>query len=81
MSRETVQQKAGRYLAEARIRVITCNEDDATLLGDARGNGGSYTVTCEEGVWRCDCPTRRDLCCHIAAFQRVTCFSPREPRQ
>lgn len=77
MSRESVREKAARYLNEGRIRVVTCAEDDATLLGDVRGEGVSYAVVCEEGSWSCDCRARSE-CCHIAAFKRVVCFEPRK---
>jgi hypothetical protein len=79
VSRENVMAKAQRYLAEGRIRILACNEDDGTILADVRGTGASYTVERDGERWRCYCSARGE-CCHILALKFVTVFAPKEPR-
>jgi hypothetical protein len=77
VSRETIAEKARRYLCEGRVRVLECHEDDGTALIDVHGSNGSYTVTFERDHWRCDCPTRRGSCSHREAAKLITTFTPR----
>ena len=80
MSRENVIAKAMRYLTEARVRVLFCDEDNGVVTADVRGSGASYTAgRDDERGWYCDCKARGE-CCHIAALKFVTVMEPREPK-
>jgi len=77
MSRETIRKKAGRYLLEARVRVLFCDEDNGIVTADVRGSGSSYTTgRDDERGWYCDCKARGE-CAHIAALKYVTVMEPR----
>lgn len=71
--RETVAEKAARYLAEGRVRVRECSEVAGTMFAEVQGTG-PYAVTVEAGRWRCTCPARTRACCHVQATQRI--FGP-----
>lgn len=69
MSRETIEQKASRYLSEGRLTVrsrsghtveATCTGGDLYRLGHAPGDG-----------WFCDCPAFANPCAHLVALQLV----------
>jgi hypothetical protein len=76
MSRETIRKKAGRYLLEARVRVLFCDEDNGIVTADVRGSGASYTTgRDDERGWYCDCKARGE-CAHIAALKYVTVMEP-----
>jgi len=77
MSRETIRKKAGRYLLEARVRVLFCDEDNGIVTADVRGSGAGYTTgRDDERGWYCDCKARGE-CAHIAALKYVTVMEPR----
>jgi hypothetical protein len=77
MRRETIRKKAGRYLLEARVRVLFCDEDNGIVTADVRGSGASYTTgRDDERGWYCDCKARGE-CAHIAALKYVTVMEPR----
>ncbi len=71
VTREPVEEKARRYLAEGRL---TVGHVDAAgvVLAVCRGESGEYALahTLDDG-WTCDCPARRD-CAHLAALRLVT---------
>jgi hypothetical protein len=79
MSRENAREKALRYLAEGRVRVIECHEDEGLLVADVRGTGASYAVVHDSEGWSCDCEARTE-CAHIIALKQVTVLRPRETR-
>lgn len=79
VSRESVQQKAIRYLAEGRIRIRACLEDDGLLEADVRGLGAVYAAGRNSDGWFCDCPSRTIDCAHVIALKSVTAIEPREP--
>jgi uncharacterized Zn finger protein len=65
---ETVQAKAGRYLAAGRLTVLRVDQDK--VLAECRGGGAVYHVGYSDGRWRCDCPAR-GTCCHLLALMLV----------
>jgi uncharacterized Zn finger protein len=76
--RESIRQKALRYIAEERIRVRVCSEDDGTVEADVRGHGRVYATGRDATGWFCDCAARGE-CCHITALRLVTVLEPRRP--
>jgi uncharacterized Zn finger protein len=71
MTRESLDDKARRYLAEGRIRLVRVEGDniDATVQGDAPR---AYVVTHRPGGWRCSCVATVVRCSHVAAVALVT---------
>lgn len=69
MSRETLEQKAERYLISGRltIRLVTPERIEAHCKGDS---GHAYRLTHENDIWSCSCPAR-GRCCHLTALKRV----------
>lgn len=78
MSRENVHQKAVRYLAEGRVRVRECREDDAHIEADVRGLGAVYSTGRDSGGWFCNCDAKTIDCAHVIALKIITAFEPRE---
>ena len=75
--RENPQAKAMRYLTEARIRILSCDEANGTVTADVRGSGAIYVTGRDDGRgWFCDCKARGE-CAHIAALKYVTAMEPR----
>ena len=78
--RENPQAKAQRYLCEARVRILCCDEANGTVTAAVRGSGALYTTgRDDERGWFCDCKARCE-CAHIAAIKYVTVMEPRELR-
>ena len=75
--RENARLKSARYLAEGRVRILRCDEDQVTLSAEVRGNGCVYVVACEGGLWACSCPAFSKNCAHVLACKSVTVFQPR----
>jgi hypothetical protein len=70
MTRETIADKARRYLCEGRIVVTAVDGDHVTAA--CRGNGEVYQLGHEPGRgWHCSCPVRTDRCAHLQALQLV----------
>lgn len=71
MTRESLDQKAARYLCEGRIRLVRVEGDhiDATVSGDA---ASLYVVTHRPSGWRCSCVATVVRCSHVAAVALVT---------
>lgn len=79
MPRETMDEKALRYVAEGRVRLLRVEADalDATVQG---GRARPYVVTHRAGPgWRCTCIAVSVRCSHMVAVSMVT-LAP-EPRQ
>ena len=71
MTRETVDAKAARYLAEGRIVVTRVLGDEVTAV--CRGDTGSYDLGHTPGRgWWCSCAVRTDKCSHLAALWLIT---------
>jgi uncharacterized Zn finger protein len=78
--RENAHVKARRLLVEGRLRVLSANEDDGYVAAEVRGDSARvYTVSYEDGSWRCDCATL-GVCSHIKAVQLITVCQPREAK-
>lgn len=71
MSRETIEEKAARYLAAGRIKIVRAEGDsiDAMVWGDAYK---TYVVTHRTCGWRCTCVATVVRCSHVAAVALVT---------
>ncbi len=71
MTRETVEEKAIRYLTERRLRIVLVSPD--VVEAAARGNDNTvYRTRREAGKGSaCSCPAR-GRCCHREALERVT---------
>jgi len=67
--RESVEDKARRYLCEARLTVTAVDGDTVTAV--CRGSGEIYECGHDPARgWHCSCPARR--CAHLLALQSVT---------
>jgi len=66
--RETIAEKALRYLGEGRVAVEYA--DGETVRATARGSDAVYRVGFSGGVWACDCPAR-GRCAHLVAVGLV----------
>jgi hypothetical protein len=78
--KENINAKAQRYLCEARVRVVFCDEHNGVVTADVRGSGASYVAgRGDERGWYCDCKARGE-CAHIAALKFVCVLEPRETR-
>jgi hypothetical protein len=78
--REDAATKAKRYLAEARVRVLHCDEEDGTIEAEVRGDGRIYAAGRDESGWRCDCAARTENCAHLRALRLISVLEPRESR-
>jgi hypothetical protein len=70
---ESVDQKAGRYLAEGRVAVLHV---DPRGLGAFRVKGSDddpYDVIYNDG-WSCNCQARVLECAHILACKKISAF-------
>lgn len=72
MARETVRDKAERYLLEGRVIVATV--DRSRVVAYVRGEGAQYVTEWTSGSWECSCPHRARTtdCSHVVALKRVT---------
>ena len=67
MSRESVEDKALRYIAEDRINVVRVDPHTGEADVAARGSGPEpYRVMLRAGAWSCDCPAQI-RCAHQVA--------------
>jgi uncharacterized Zn finger protein len=73
MPRETIDEKAIRYLHERRIRVVRIDGD--RVYGRARGERDVYQLVAGGGRSRCTCPARV-RCCHLAALELIAAALP-----
>jgi hypothetical protein len=70
MTRETVDAKARRLLAEGRVLIVRVRLD--FVIAIVQGDSDSYDVRHDPSGWSCSCPVRRPECSHIAAVRLVT---------
>lgn len=68
--RETVQDKAMRYVRERRLRIHRVDELARVVEASCRGDQVYQLGRDEEGFWWCGCPARR-RCAHLEALQCV----------
>jgi hypothetical protein len=78
--RETVDAKARRYLVEARVRVLQCDEDAGVIEAEVRGDCRIYSTGRDGEGWYCTCAARTVDCSHVRALRLVTILEPREAR-
>jgi hypothetical protein len=76
--RETIREKAGRYLLEGRVRIRSCDEENGIIEADIRGLGAMYSTGRDSAGWHCDCNARTADCAHVIALKTVIAFEPRE---
>lgn len=74
--RETVANKARRYLIEGRIIVTVAAPGHVEAT--ARGAGTIYKLGYTPAGWWCQCPAYR-TCCHLRALQTIA--APDTPHQ
>ena len=69
--RETITEKAERYLHEKRLTIVAVTSD--IVAARCRGQGDAvYVLGWQPGYgWHCSCPARKYICCHISALQTV----------
>jgi hypothetical protein len=77
---ETLDGKARRYLTEARVRILHCDEQDGILEAEVRGDSRLHSAGRDEEGWFCSCPARTPNCSHVRALRLITVLEPREAR-
>lgn len=77
MPRETVRDKASRYLVEGRVVILEAGRYGCAA--HVRGEGAIYVVRWF-GDWTCPHPNRSTHCSHVLACQRVVAvdLTPKE---
>lgn len=78
--RETIHAKARRYLIEARVRVLHCDEEAGLITAEVRGDCRLYGAGRDAEGWFCDCAARTPDCSHVRALRLISILEPREPR-
>ena len=76
--RDDARTKGKRLLAEARVRILECSEDDAMIAAEIRGDSSRVYVCGHEPDtgWHCSCRAY-GRCSHVIALQLVTVMEPR----
>jgi uncharacterized Zn finger protein len=70
VTRESIEVKARRYLAEGRLVVIQVLGDHVSAV--CQGETGAYDLGHIPGHgWWCSCPVRTDRCSHLTALMLV----------
>ena len=69
--RETVKEKAVRYLSESRVKVELVSQ--GRVVATCRSESGQYALDYDpkRRRWSCSCPARK-RCCHVTAAMLVT---------
>lgn len=70
MTREAIEQKAARYLAEGRLTVRS--RDGHTVRATCTGNADYELGHEPESGWFCSCPAYVNPCAHLLSLQLVT---------
>lgn len=71
MTRETVEEKAHRYLTEGRLVLTRVFGDHVNAV--CQGETGTYDLGyAPSRGWWCSCPVRTDRCSHLTALMLVT---------
>jgi hypothetical protein len=78
--RETVDAKARRYMVEARVRILHCDEEAGAIEAEVRGDSRLYSTGRDSEGWYCSCPARVQDCSHVRSLRLVTILEPREMR-
>lgn len=75
MTRESVDVKARRYLAEGRLQLHRIDTDE--IRGHCRGDGATYSLGWNPADrWWCSCPAARGRCAHLVALKLVAVRRP-----
>lgn len=79
MSRETLDSKALRLLAEGRVLVLLVDAEH--IEARVRGSDAEHMAGYRRGSWWCSCDAHRfgRRCSHLRALQLVTCASALQP--
>jgi hypothetical protein len=78
VSRETLDGKARRYLTEARVRILHCDEEAGIIEAEVRGDCRLYSTGRDAEGWYCSCAARTPDCSHVRALRLVAVLEPRE---
>ena len=78
--RENARQKSLRFLAEARVRILHCDEEAGVIEAEIRGDYHLYSTGRDAEGWYCSCAARTQDCSHVRALRLVTVLEPREAR-
>jgi len=78
--RERIDAKGGRYLVEARVRVLHCDEDNGVIEAEVRGDSRLYSTGRDAEGWYCSCAARVQDCSHVRALRPISVLEPREAR-
>lgn len=72
VARESVQDKAFRYLKEERLNIVKVDPDSGWVVATCRGSDTLYHLGYDPVVkeWRCGCPARSS-CAHLSALRAV----------
>lgn len=76
--REAVDAKARRYLSDARVRVLHCDEEAAIIEAEIRGDSRLYSTGRDADGWFCSSAARTVDCSHVRALRLITILEPRE---
>jgi len=76
--KETIDAKARRYLVEARVRILHCDEEAGIIEAEVRGDARLYAAGRDPEGWHCSCAARTRDCSHVRALRLVTILEPRE---
>lgn len=76
-SRENLEEKAVRYLAEARVTLTKIDEERRLIVAEVRGTDTTYFTGFDprKNEWACTCEASAKFhrrCSHIAALQLIT---------
>jgi hypothetical protein len=76
--RESVDSKARRYLVEARVRILACDDEAGLIEAEVRGDSRLYSTGRDAEGWYCSCAARTPDCSHVRALRLVSVLEPRE---
>lgn len=72
MARESVEEKALRYIAEGRVNVVAVDQGRNTATVEVKGSHPSpYKVDFRGGEWTDNCDARVSRCAHVVAASMV----------
>lgn len=72
MPRESVQEKAFRYLREGRLTIDRA-DPEGVVVARCRGTEGEYALGYDlmRKQWRCTCMERKGQCSHLTALRTL----------
>jgi hypothetical protein len=75
MPRETLQEKAERYIVEHRVSVTSVSADGSAVVAVKGSEDQPYIVKLSGGLWVCGCPAKVSRCAHVIAASMVIDFA------